>query len=148
MTDIRITDGGETKRAAERLRLAANGGLQRELQHALDRSTKRLDEDVRGSALERLPKRGGLNQIVARSRIDAEHLAPLRVRLVAKGIDQLKLINAGHVSHPTYGHRPRVFQSLPRAKNWFSRPIRRNAGRISRELRRAMERTARRITGK
>lgn len=148
MVEIRITDGGETKRLAARLRAAADGGLSRELATGLDRSTQRLDMAVRDSALEHLPRRGGLNELVASSRIATEKITPLRLRIVAKGVSQLGLINRGFVNHPTYGRRPWRFQEIPKAAGWFTRPIRKNAGRTRRELERAMARTSRRITGR
>jgi hypothetical protein len=148
VVDLQITGGEQAHALAMRLRRAANGGLDREVATGLDRATRKLDIDVRASAVANLPKRNGLNLVVARSLdVDTEKLTPLRLRVIAKGIDQLALIDAGKVVHPIYGRgRRRVLQRIPRARGWFDRPVRRRAGQIRRELRQAMNRTARKIT--
>ncbi|RZU12447.1 hypothetical protein EV645_5717 [Kribbella rubisoli] len=148
MTDIRISDNGEVKLLAARLRAMANGGLQRELATGLDKATKHLDLDVRESALEHLPKRGGLAEVVASSHIEVAKITPLRVRIIARGISQLALLNKGFVNHPTYGHRPWRFEAIAKARGWFDRPLQKSAPAVRRELERAMNRTARRIVGK
>jgi hypothetical protein len=145
MTDVRITDTGDFDRLAKRLRAAGNE-LERELAAALDRSTGRLDEAVRASALANLPQHGGLNEEVAASRITSRRLGPLELLFGASGLEQLPLINKGRVAHPTYGHRPRVLQLIPRARDWFYKPMRRSAPGVRREIERAMHRVARRLT--
>ncbi|GAA3089192.1 hypothetical protein JOF29_007952 [Kribbella aluminosa] len=147
MTEIRFEGGEAFARAAERLQAAAEGGLQRELSDALMEATKPLDDAARASALENLPRKNGLNKIVAASRISTHRLTALRVRITAHGIPQLAMTNRGMIVHPVYGHRPRVLQKIPKAIGWFYKPMRRGAGGVRRELTNAIERVARRIAG-
>ena len=122
----------------------AEGELPRELTKALERSSKPLRKDAKASALEHLPSDGGLNRIVASARMTVRHIAN-GIRIVAKGIDQLRLTNQGKIVHPTYGHRPRKLQPIPKAKDWFTRAMRDGEPKVRKELVKALDKIARRI---
>lgn len=145
MIEIEITGTEQLTVLAAKFRAAADGGLQAELTEGLYRSTTPLTTDARMSALDNLPRRGGLNRIVAGARMTVER-GPMHVVIVAKGIPQLALTNAGEVVHPVYGHRPREHQLIPKARNWFFGPMRRGKDKVERELREAMRRVAKDIT--
>lgn len=125
---------------------AAEKELRIEMGRALASGARPLPEAARRSAIEHLPKRGGLNMKVASARFRTRQLSNEQVDVVAKGIDQLADTNEGRITHPTYGHRPRRTQLIPKARGWFTQPMRRGKRRISNELGDAMHRVAKRIT--
>lgn len=124
---------------------AADGELPAELYKGLERAAKPLVKDARKSALANLPHRGGLNAIVAKARMPVTRRAN-GIRITADGIEQLPLTNQGKVVHPTYGRRPRVVQAIPKARDWFTKPLRNGAPKVRRELVKAMDKIARRAT--
>jgi hypothetical protein len=132
-------------RVAEKLRIAERE-FQPEMGKALSEGARPLPQNARQSALEKLPHRGKLNVIVASARIRIRRLSDREVDVVARGIKQLANINEGRINHPTYGHRPRETQLLPRAKGWFSTPMHNGKRRISRALGKHMHEITKRIT--
>jgi len=120
--------------------------FQPEMGKALAEGARPLPMAARVSALEHLPHRNHLNAIVASARIRVRRISEREVRVVANGIKQLANTNAGWINHPTYGHRPRERQRLPRAEGWFSDPMHRGKRRVSDKLGDAMHRIAKRIT--
>lgn len=135
--------GGEQFAAVARAFRAAEGELPVEIRNALDRAAPPLERAARESALANLPHRGGLNEIVAASSFTAQRRAG-GIRIVARGISQLALTNQGRVRHPVFGHGF-VGQSIPKARNWFYKPIEDGAGTVEKELLDAMDEIANRI---
>jgi hypothetical protein len=147
MGDIEIRGGANAKRIAAKFEKEAVKGLRRELRQGLNRATKPMIRAAREAALEDLPHRGGLNRIVAKSRMATRTRAD-GIRIVATGIDQLDLIDkSGVVVHPTYGHRPRVIQSIPPAQGWFTDTMEDQAEEPRKELVRVVLALARRLEG-
>jgi hypothetical protein len=147
MGDIEIRGGGEAKRIAAKFEKEAVKGLRREIRQGLNRATKPMIKAAREAALESLPKGGGLNRIVAKSRM-ATRTRANGIRIVATGIDQLELIDEkGIVAHPTYGHRPRVVQSVTAATGWFTDTMEDQAEEPRKELVRVVLALARRLEG-
>lgn len=123
----------------------AEGELPRELQSALERAAPRLERAATASALENLPQAGGLAAVVAAAGMSTWR-RPGGIRIIADGIDQLRFTNKGKVRHPVYG-RPHswITQSIPKATNWFTTPMREGAGDVRKELTKALNKIARRI---
>lgn len=145
MPSIEITGGDQLRVIAARFRREAAGDMDRELEDALVRASVPLRADAKASALAKLPHRGGLNLLVA----DATMVVVRRVggiRIVAHGISQLAKTNAGSVRHPVYGSREAwVTQLIPRARDWFYKPMQDGAGKVEAELKKALDRVARKI---
>jgi len=129
---IRITGGEGIAAAAEALRrFGSNRTLVRSLQGKLRHAPSPIERSVKAHARQILPHSGGLAALVAG--------LPVRSVMKTSG-DTVRLelstsagqIDAGRVSHPTYGHRPYVRQSVP--PGFFSRPA---AQKGQEELRRA-----------
>jgi len=116
-----------------------------EIRRAVDKSARPLPAAVKRSAVENLPRRGGLNLLVARARVTIKRVSSTAVDVRAKGIEQLANTNAGRVNHPTYGHRPRFTQRIPKARGWFFKPMRRAKRATTDELEDAMHRVAKEI---
>lgn len=148
MGDIEIRGGAEARRIAAAFDKAAVRDLSQALQRGLEDGVAPLADAAHRAALEQLPRRGGLNVVVAAARIVA-HVRGGRnpsAHIVADGIDQINLIDqAGVVDHPTYGHRPRVRQSIPRARGWFTDTMQNGAPGIRRALDRQLNQLARKI---
>ena len=142
MPSIKITGGDQFEDLARRIRKEA-GELPREIVSALERSAPPLMRDAKASAAANLPHRGGLAGIVAASGMRSQRRAG-GIRIVASGIKQLKLTNSGRVRHPVYG-RGWVTQAIPKARDWFDKPIRNGAPLIRRELDKALDKIARKI---
>lgn len=142
MGDIEIRGGRQADEIARAFEKAAVKGLRRELQAGLTAATKPMRRAAKESALQRLPKRGGLNVLVSKARMSTR-AGNLSVRIVATGMDQLELIDKGKVVHPVYGHGPRVVQSVP--EGWFTEPMEESAPVVRRELAAAIDTVARQI---
>lgn len=145
MVRYEISGGKEFKALSAKL-LAAERELPVEIRRAVDRSARPFPAAAKRSAVVNLPKRGGLNLLVARARFTVRRISATTVEVRAKGIEQLANINAGLVNHPTYGHRPRVTQRITRARDWFFKPMRKAKRETADELGDAMHRVAKRIT--
>lgn len=145
MYQVKTSGGDQFHRLAAKL-LAAEREFTPEMGKALADGARPLPEEARLSALEHLPKRGGLNVLVAGSsfRLRRVSVGVIEIRVV--GIRQLARTNEGWISHPTFGHRPKDTQFMPRAKGWFSDPMHRGKNRISDALGRAMHKIAQRTT--
>ena len=144
MATLKIDGGDRFKEAAARVR-RANGELHGELIDALERSAPPLEHAATRSAAENLPKRGGLNAVVASAGMRHQRRAG-GIRITASGITQLKLTNEGRVRHPVYGHPGTwVGQMIPKARDWFGKPIRAGAPKVRAELKKALDEIARKI---
>jgi len=144
MPTVEIRGGDQFNEVADRVR-KARGELKPELYEALERAAPPLEHDATRSAFANLPKRGGLNVVVASAGMSHQRRAG-GIRIIARGITQLALTNVGRVRHPVYGHPGTwVGQAIPKAKDWFDKPIRDGAPKIRRELEKALEKIARMI---
>lgn len=144
MPGIQVVGGQQFARVAAAFR-RAEGELPGELLTALEKAAVPLQKAATKSAAANLPKRGGLAQVVAGSGMSTKRVRS-GVRIVAKGIDQLPFTNKGKVRHPVYG-RPQSWttQSIPKAKDWFTNPMREGAPQVRKELVKALNKIARRI---
>lgn len=144
MASIDVVGEGQFNALAARLR-RAEGELPKEIIDALERAAPDLERAATESAAANLPQRGGLAAVVASSGMSHQRRAN-GIRIVARGITQLGLTNQGKVRHPVYG-RPGTWvgQEIPKARDWFDRPLQRGESRIRRELEKALEKIARKI---
>ena len=143
MATVEIKGGEKFNELAARIR-RAEGELPRELMQALERAAPPLERAAKASAAENLPHRGGLAEIVASSGMSTQRRAG-GIRIVAHGISQLKLTNDGRVRHPVFDRSRFVTQAIPKAKDWFYRPMRAGADGVRRELVKALDKIARKI---
>ena len=66
---VEVEGADQLARLAKALKEAGNKDLQRELSKALNRAMKPLKADIKQSALDNLPKRGGYAAAIAASRL-------------------------------------------------------------------------------
>jgi hypothetical protein len=142
--DFRITGGAAMKRAA--LVVLANGTKKARLEMlaAIRAEVKPIIEDQKQAARATLPKRGGLNEVVAgakfgsRTRI-SKATGVVGVKIVAKGkpTRDIEAIDRGRVRHKTFGHKPWKDQRVE--PGFFTKPAEKAAPRVTAGLVVAME---------
>lgn len=144
MPTIDVLGDGQFEALAARLR-RAEGELPREIIEALEGVAPDLEHAATVSAATNLPRRGGLAAVVAASGMSHQRRSD-GIRIVARGITQLALTNAGLVRHPVYG-RPGTWvrQEIPKARDWFDGPISRGGPKVRKALGNALEKIARKI---
>jgi len=122
LPDIEVRGADQLVRLSKRLRQVGNKDLKKELRTALREATKPVQAAIRRHAEDSMPKRGGLNRVMARSRISTQIRGSGNspgIRLASKSHDPR--INRGRLRHPVYGHRDRwVTQRVP--EGWFVPP--------------------------
>lgn len=113
----------------------------------LGRAAKPAKAAAKREALRRLPKRGGLAELVASSRIGSRNRLAGNdpsVRIVATNPDNIRRIDKGTVRHPVFGN-PDVFVTQKVPRGWWTDPMRLNAPRTRRELAAALEEVAKKL---
>lgn len=114
--------------------------LRSELYRGINRATKHLKEKIRESARSKLPKRGGLNKRVAKTKIVTKRrMSGVRagVRIVGASGYDIGSINLGHVRHLTYGHLPWSDQAVK--PGFWTEPIIADAPVVRKEIDRVMD---------
>lgn len=129
------------------MKLAGQGQLRRELNKGMRDAAKPLVPKVREAARQNFPRRGGLNERVAKKPYRAQTRTGAKtagLRITASKMDPR--LNQGRVVHPVFG-RPRstVVQRVPRAAGYFSETLQNEAPSIQGDVRRVLEEFARRI---
>jgi hypothetical protein len=131
------------------LRQAGNKDLRRVFYRALQRSAKPLVADARENARDILPKRGGLNERVAKSKFRTKVRAGGRnpgVRITATGLDA-RLDTKGRLRHPTFGNRDLWYEQKVKS-GWFTDAMERGAPHVRREMLAAMDDIAKKLEGR
>jgi len=121
------SDSREIRLLAQRLRIAGQGDLQKQLLRDIRATTKPTIRKVRANALATLPRRGGLAAKVAASKIGTRTrtTSGQSAGVFIKGTDpriNLNRINAGQLRHPVFGNRRNWREQSVRA-GWFDDPI-------------------------
>lgn len=146
--DIRVEGAEKFSKLAKSLKAAGQKELQKELFAAVNRATKPMRAAAKKSAAQNLPRTGGLNKRVASARMSTSRRSTrdIGVRIVAKGMDQLELMDQGQVRHPVYGKRDRwTLQMIPNAKGWFTKPMEDGADDVRKELLTAIDEVAKKV---
>ena len=158
VAEIRVT--GAEQLAALGKDLKAMGlegkGFRKELLSSMRAAGKPLVKELRQSARDVLPKKGGLNEFIATSAIVVRNsLAGNRAgtRIVArkkggkKGWHDLEAFDDGSFRHPVYGNRKKwVQQSV--TPGWFTKPANESAPKQREALLEAMTVTEAKIIRK
>lgn len=142
---IKIRRTQDFTRLAQRLQ-GANRELRAELYKAINRATRPLKEDVRGSAYWRLPKSGGLNKRIAESKIVTKRRMSGKnagVRIVGTSGYDIGSINRGRVRHLTFGHLPWHNQAVK--PGFWTDPLKKGAPAVRREIDQAVKDIAKQI---
>ena len=146
MTDSFQVKGAEKfLRLSKSLKIAGELDMRRELNKALRDVTKPLIAETRAAAQDRLPKRGGLNQSVARAKQRVQVRTGAKtagVRIIASGA--VRGANAGTVRHPVFGNR-KAFVSQTVPGGWFDKTLEGSAPEVRTEIEAVLVRVERQI---
>jgi hypothetical protein len=139
----------QLERKLERL---AGGEFQRSVMASIAKEMEPLPEAVRQSALDILPKRGGLNRLVA-SQVITEQKNPDSVKAFMVGrkrMRELLRLDRGLVRHPVYADPKKtrkqwkwVNQAVP--QRFWTRPVKQREDAIKAAARAAMDELARKL---
>lgn len=149
MLDVRVEGAENLERLAARLKEAGRKDLRKELLASIRKATKPVVQDVRASALDTLPSRGGLAALIAASRLGTQtRLSGKRVgvKLKASNAHDIKGMDQGRLRHPLFGRKHWYLQSVP--AGWFSQPIEESAPEIRSEIGKGMTRITNQIARK
>lgn len=145
--DASVRGANELEAIGRRLKEAGDRGLRKELLAGIRKTNKPTISAVRDSARTKLPRRGGLAEEVASSKIGTRtKLSGSRVGVEIKGTGRIGIrgINRGRLRHPVYGNRKAwVSQQVP--AGWFTDPIEQDLPRIREGIEDAMKSVARKI---
>jgi hypothetical protein len=145
--EIEIRGAEQLVALAKRLRDAPKE-LRSDLYIGINRAAKPLKSDVKKSARDRLPKKGGLNKRVAGTKIATKRRvtgSSAGVRLVGTSGYDIGSINRGRVRHKTYGHKPWVNQTV--AKGFWTDPLAAGAPKVQEEIQDVMDKLADELGG-
>lgn len=133
---------------ARELRRVADKDLRKQMNRGLRQAAKPLIADTRKYAREHLPKHGGLNERVARSKFRTKIRtgANPSIRITATGLDA-RLNSQGRVRHPVYGNR-RTWVQQRVAPFWFDTPMRRGAPHVRRALTAVLDDVTKQLEGR
>ena len=133
--EVRIEGAEKLAAVARQLRQTGDKELRKQMYRGLRSAAKPMIADTREHARRTLPKEGGLNERVARSKFRVSVRAAGRdpaVRITATGLDK-RLDTQGRIRHPVYGNRDVwVEQKVP--AHWFEIPMRAGSGKVRHEL--------------
>lgn len=131
---------------AARLKMAGLTVIRSEMVAALKAAAKPLIPDMRDSARAKLPRAGGLNEIVANQPITTSvrtsaDQAGVSIRAQFSGTDR------GHWRHPVFGNDVWVTQSNPTARNWYEKGAEKGTPEARREMEALLATVAAQVNG-
>lgn len=163
-----MADNDDLKLLMRRLKEAGNRGLSRELNKSITQAVMPLKKELPKSARRRLPRRGGLAERVATSKITVSK-RNFAVRLIMKNAYELKKMDdPGVIRHPVFPRRSRIqrvtgrnrgssrlnvnrkkwaWESQRIRKGWASDPMNATKAQAKQEIEDAMQRVFRQIEG-
>jgi hypothetical protein len=118
---------------SKRLKAAGRGDLRKEFTKAVQSAAKPLIPKVREAARRDLPKRGGLNERIARKSFRTQvrtGASTAGVRITASGVDPR--IDEGRLFHPVFGRKPGVVQNIK--PGYFSDTLSEEAPKIAPDI--------------
>lgn len=122
------------------LKAAGQADLRRELHKVVPAAARPLIPKVRQAARQSLPKRGGLNERIAKKPLRAQARTGVKtagVRIVGTKVDPR--INQGRVFHPVFGRKPGVTQQVPAAEGYFTDTLKESAPQVRAAVQKALE---------
>lgn len=144
--DLTVTGAEELYAVGKRLR-GADKALRKELLKGIRGAAKPLNVAARSNALAVLPKRGGLNRLVARSRMSIQTKTArnsVGVRLKATNTHDIRSMDRGRLRHPVWGNRERwVNQAIK--PGWYTDPLKEGRPVVQPKIIEAMRHTAAQI---
>jgi hypothetical protein len=135
---IEIQGADQLLKLSKALKAAGDKELQKELSKAISRATKPLKDELRQSAMDTLPKKGGLAREIAASKIVTRR-GQKGVRIVGKNVYSLYHLDKGVIRHGK-GHK--VQATRP---GWWTIPTELAAPHVRAEIVTAMDEITKQI---
>lgn len=129
------------------LKNAGEGGLRKEFHKTVRDAAKDLPKKVKEAARQRGPKKGGLNQALAKKPVRVQTRTGAKtagVRVVGTKVDP-RINDLGRIQHPTFGHKPTQVQYDPALKGYFDDTMTKEGPAATANVSRAMEEWTRRL---
>jgi len=123
------------------LKAAGEGELRKAFHKTVRDAAKPLPKKVKDSARERGPKKGELNEALAKKPIRVQTRTGVKtagVRIVGTKVDP-RINNLGRIQHPVFGHKPPVVQYNQDLKGYFDDPLKESGPAIQTNVVRAMD---------
>lgn len=139
--DIVVRGAEDIAAVSKALRAMDDKELRREFHRGINRATKPLKEDAKANARATLPRRGGLNNFVAKTSLSTRTRSGQNpgVRIVAQKTKKagrksdVNAIDRGRLRHPVFGNR-KVWVTQTVTPGWFTKPMENGAERVRKEL--------------
>jgi hypothetical protein len=147
MTEMHIEGVAQLAALSKRLRDTGEKDLKRELNRSLRDASKKPIRLAKANAAERLPRKGGLAEKVATSRITQKNrLSAKNPTLAIQAANDVNLwrLDRGRIRHPVFGNRDKwVTQNI--TSGWWSDAMNEAAPEARRELAKALDRVQRKL---
>ena len=123
------------------LKTAGETGLRKQFHKTVRDAAKPLIPLVRQSARNAGPKKGGLNERLAKKPYRAQTRTGVNtagVRIVGTKVDP-RINDLGRIAHPVFGRKPSVVQYDPALKGYFDKPLQAAAPLVQKDVTAAMQ---------
>lgn len=142
--DFTVQGANELAVIAAHLKRTGDREVRKELFAGLNRATKPLKADVKRSALDTLPRRGGLASVISKAKLSTSNRASgknpgVRITGASPG-HALRPIDAGEVRHPVFGNNVWVTQKV--TPGFFTKPLEAGVDTVRKELLDVLEQIA------
>ncbi len=147
MVQVIIKGAEDLERIGKALKQVGNRELRLELLRAIRTATKPTHQQIRDSARQLLPHRGGLAELIAKSSLTTRTRLSGRsvgVRIVARSSHDIKALDKGRLRHPVYGNRDSWVTQYVKT-GWFSTPLFATGKAVRLEVSEAAARVARKF---
>jgi hypothetical protein len=125
--------------AMQKLKHAVNSDFPQEFRKELSRELRLLEGSLSSSAINTLPKRGGLAAMIASSDSNVRE-TPNGAQLSASSKHDITAMDRGRLRHPLFGNRAHWYTQAVRP-GWWSIPIERSKPALQTAANRALENT-------
>ena len=143
--DFEIRGAQDLARLSKRLKDAGRNDLRKELLKGVRESGADTVLKISASALEHLPRRGGLAAEVAAEKASVRSSYAASGARVSLRRKRGRGLNQGRLRHPVWGNRD-VWVQQPVNPDWFDDPIRDAAPEIRRKIERVVKTVAYKLT--
>ncbi len=145
--DLRIEGQQQLHEVYKELKRVGDTELRKQLNRAIRESTKPMKDAVKASALDRLPKRGGLAQLIANSKITSpvkKGSQTAGVTIKATNQHDVAAMNKGNLRHKVWG-KAWAKKTQQISAGWFSDPIEARRGDVQKSVEGALQEVARQL---
>lgn len=148
--ELRIEGARNLEKLSKKLKAAGDATLRKELYAGINRATKPAKTAIKEAARRELPKKGGLNEFIAKSSVTTRTRGGGKnpgVQIVAKkkGHD-IRAIDRGRLRHPVWGNR-RVWVTQQIKPGFFTDTIGAQINDLRRAVIKVLDDIARKVAG-